>query len=316
MILRYLATQLMRQAAEQKVRGAVTDALKQRIGELSQEMGELAQGLGDGKTIERPDKSEGQATPVVGGRFPIVCLFALGIECGGFVDLLKECKCRRQGSLIEYAGLLHDRPLAVVESGVGAERAASATEELISFYQPKWVVSAGFAGALDEKLRRGHFLMADTVVDEKGATLDVGLKMSPEQIAAVKGLHVGRLVSVDRLIRTRAEREKLAAAHGALACDMESAAVAEVCRRRHTRFLSVRIISDGLDEKLPPEVERLLAQPSAAGKAGAAIAALIRRPSAVKDLWKLRDQAIETSDKLAKFLAGVVAQLENTGVGE
>jgi hypothetical protein len=35
----------------------------------------------------------------------------------------------------------------------------------------------------------------------------------------------------------------------------------------------------------------------------------MKRFSAAKDLWKLREDALKTSDRLAKFLVGVVEQL-------
>ena len=70
------------------------------------------------------------------------------------------------------------------------------------------------------------------------------------------------------------------------------------------RFLSVRIISDGLDDRLPPEVERMLDQHSLAGKLGAATRAIFQRPGSVKDMWKLQEIAHRASDRLANFLVG------------
>ena len=82
-----------------------------------------------------------------------------------------------------------------------------------------------------------------------------------------------------------------------------------MCSDEKVRFLSVRIISDGVDDELPIEIERLLDQPSFAGKLGAAAGAIFRRPSSVKDMWKLKEDAIQASDRLAKFLAGTIRQL-------
>jgi adenosylhomocysteine nucleosidase len=108
----------------------------------------------------------------------------------------------------------------------------------------------------------------------------------------------------------------LAAEFGAIACDMETMAVAQVCRRRHVRFLAVRVISDGLDDRLPPEMERMLDQRSLAGKLGAATRAIFQRPGSVKDMWRLQETARRASDRLANFLAGVIPQLlESDGSG-
>jgi hypothetical protein len=71
----------------------------------------------------------------------------------------------------------------------------------------------------------------------------------------------------------------------------------------------VRIITDTLDDELPKEIERLLDQSSTAARWGAAAGALFHQPSRIKDLWNLKEEAVKASDRLAKFLVGVVAQL-------
>jgi len=158
-------------------------------------------------------------------------------------------------------------------------------------------------------LRRGDIGTADEIVSAKGDRLARGLKLDRASLAATKGLHVGRLLTVDSILREPAERRRLADEHGAIAADMESYAVAEACRLSGVPFMAIRIISDAVDDELPPEIEHLLAQKSFAGKLGAATGAIFRRFSAAKDLWKLREDALKASDRLAKFLAGVVNQL-------
>jgi adenosylhomocysteine nucleosidase len=299
MLLRWLVNQYLRDAAEQKVREVVGDAFTERAPRKPAE----------------PTAALASQSPSAAGiddefiPCDVAFIFALGIESGGLVDALKGAETSRLKHGLERAGKLDGREVVIVESGVGAAAAARATKAAIDFYKPRWVVSAGFAGALDERLRRGHVLMADSVASETGEQLSVGIKMEPAVIEATKGLHVGRLLTVDRLIRRPDERRQLATDHAALACDMETYAVAQACREANTRLLSVRIISDTLDDELPPEIEHLLAQKSLAGKIGAAAGAVMHRFSAAKDLWKLREDALKASDRLAKFLRGVVGQL-------
>jgi len=239
----------------------------------------------------------------------VVFVFALSIESGGLVDQLKGTETSRHPHGIERAGKLAGHEVAIVESGVGQQAAARATAEAIKFYQPKWIISAGFAGGLTEILRRGHIVMADEVANLAGERLQVGLKLDPESLAGIKGLHVGRLLTVDSILRNPTERRRLAEEQGAIAADMESFAVAQKCRELGVPFLGIRIISDAVDDDLPPEIENLLAQKSLAGKIGAAAGAVLKRFSAAKDLWKLREDALKASDRLAKFLAGVMQQL-------
>jgi adenosylhomocysteine nucleosidase len=110
-------------------------------------------------------------------------------------------------------------------------------------------------------------------------------------------------------LRDPAERRSLAEQHQAIACDMETFAIAQVCREQGVPLLAIRIVSDAVDDELPPEIEHLLKQKSLAAKVGAAAGAILKRFSAAKDLWKLREDALKASDRLAKFLVGVVEQL-------
>ena len=206
-------------------------------------------------------------------------------------------------------GGLAGRQVALVLSGAGPQNAAKATEALISGHRPPWVLSAGFAGGLSPELKRHDILMVDHLVDTSGNQLSIDLKVDPASLAAVPGVHVGRLLTADRVIRLPDQKRALFQQYAALAVDMESYAVAEVCRRRRVRFLAVRVINDAVDDELPADVENLLAQKTRAARLGAAASAIWRRPSSVKDMFKLKEHALLASDRLAKFLSGIVEQL-------
>jgi adenosylhomocysteine nucleosidase len=307
MMLRWLVNQYLREAAEGKVREVAT-GLKQSMMQQITSPNSPPDAPPEPRTLNPEPR-----TPNPDSEF-IPCdaafIFALGIESGGLVDLLKNAETSRHAHGAERAGKLAGREVAIVEGGVGQRAAARATAEAIKFYRPKWVVSAGFAGGLNDSLRRGHIVMADEVANLAGERLAVGLNVDPQSLAEMKGLHVGRLLTVDSLLRHPAERRRLAEQHGAIACDMETFAVAGTCREQGIPLLAIRVISDAVDDQLPPEIERLLAQKSLAGKLGAAAGAVLNRFSAAKDLWKLREDALKASDRLAKFLVGVVEQLK------
>ncbi|MCO6459356.1 MAG: hypothetical protein J5I93_28940 [Pirellulaceae bacterium] len=294
MLLRWLVTNYVQQAARQQLEGMVVDALGNRAGP-----GPAGQ----------PVASDGQAAPA--SEPPpcdVACLFALGVEAGGLVDLLQGYFAARCPNYKFHQGQLASRQVLVAQTGVGQEAAARATAELIELHHPAWVVSTGFAGGLVPDFGRGHLLMADSVVDQNDRQWDVGLKVPADQLP--RAVHVGRLLTVDHLVRSSDEKRTLAERHHAVACDMETAAVAEACRQAKVRFLAVRIISDSLDDNLPPEVEKLLDQKNLASKLGAATAAIWNRPSTVKDLWRLQEEALKASDRLARFLVGVIEQLD------
>jgi adenosylhomocysteine nucleosidase len=248
-----------------------------------------------------------------GGSPPAPCdvglVFALGIEAGGMIDLMSDVVSIQGHGLTAHEGTLDDRRLIVMQSGAGREAAARATEALISGHQPQWVVSAGLAGGLSKDVPRGDFLMANHVADVEGNSMAIDFHIDADVLAGLPHLHVGRLLTVDAIVRTPEEKRSLATKHNAVAVDMETTAVADVCRHQHVRFLSVRIISDGTDDQLPKEVEHLLRQKTTASRLGAAAGAMFRRPSSVKDMLKLKEDALVLSDQLAVFLQGVLPQL-------
>ena len=114
--------------------------------------------------------------------------------------------------------------------------------------------------------------------------------------------------SRDDIVRTVALKQQLAEEHSALAVDQESLAVAQLARDHKTRFLAVRVISDDLSSDLPPEILSIVGATGSV-RFGAAVGALWKRPSAAKDMWRLREQAQSAATRLATFLDGVVIQL-------
>jgi adenosylhomocysteine nucleosidase len=302
MLLRWLVNQYLRDATEGKLREVVAGIAPEGNEPVTER-----QPRQDIPPAAANDSEQASALDFLPCHAAFI--FALSIESGGLVDLLAGSETSRHGHGVERAGKLAGREVAIIESGVGQKAAARATTEAIKFYQPKWVISAGFAGGLVERLRRGNIVMADEVVNAAGETISIELRLDRESIAATKGLHVGRLVTVDSILREPAERRRLAEKHGAIACDMETFAVAAACREQNVPFLAIRIISDAVDDELPPEIELLLKQKSLAGKLGAAAGAFLKRFSAAKDLWKLREDALKASDRLAKFLVGTINQL-------
>lgn len=295
MLLRWLVNNYLRDAAK---------------GNLQSVLAETLRGINPAAAAANAgEASQPQQPPELAPPCDVAFIFALGIESGGLVDKLSGSTITKCPTFLEHAGTMQGKEVIIAESGTGAAAAAAATADVIKFHEPAWVVSAGFAGGLAVGPQKGDFFMADQVLNLKGERLDVGLKLSSEAIAATKRLRVGRLLSVDKLITSPVEKKKLGDEHQALACDMESFAIAETCRQLKTRFLAVRVISDGVDDELPKEVSRLLKQTSLGAKLGAAAKALISRPQSAADMWKLQEDALKASDRLARFLVSMLPQL-------
>jgi adenosylhomocysteine nucleosidase len=231
---------------------------------------------------------------------------ALPIEVAPLLD-------RFQG-VRRYAGPRHKfvegecagKVVALVVAGTGRKAARRAAQLLIDGHRPTWVISAGFAGALDPALARNSILFATEVVAEDGPRWAIDVTIPPE--AESQRIRAGRLLTVDRIVRSANEKAALRAKYQADAVDMESSAVAAVCGERQVRFLSIRVVSDEAGTDLPAEVLSILGR-TGSYRVGAAIGALWRRPSSFKDLWVLREHAVEAADRLAEVVAGALHRL-------
>ena len=290
MVFRYLLRNWLRNAAGRQVREKVLEAAREQVQ----------------PGAEEPEGGQsGRQSP----SCQVGVVFALGIEAGGLEDLLDGVVSTRGHGFVVHQGGLKGRRLALILSGAGRRSAARAAEALITGHRPGWVLSAGFAGGLSPKLKRHDVLVADHLADTAGNQVSIDLELDPAPLAAAPGVHVGRLLTADRVIRLPDEKRSLFRRYDALAVDMESFAVAEACRRRQVRFLAVRVINDTVDDELPPDVGRLLAQKTRAAQLGAAAGAIWKRPSSVKDMYKLKENALLASDRLAKHLVGLIEQL-------
>lgn len=231
------------------------------------------------------------------------------METAPLLDRCTRVKKYTGGKFTFRGGFYDDIRIATVQSGTGFALARRATQALIEAHSPQWVISTGFAGALREKMKIGDIVIADNIVDLHGqqVPLSPGMTADPD-----KGLHVGRFVTADEIVRLVSEKKDLAEQHDAIAVDMESLAVAQVCAERNIRFLAVRVISDDLSADLPPEILTVLGN-TGSKRFGAAVGSIFKRPSSIKDMWKLRETANAAAERLATFLDGVLVQLHAAG---
>jgi adenosylhomocysteine nucleosidase len=249
-------------------------------------------------------------------------VFAIAIESGCLEDLLQGAISIRGSGLVIREGGLRGRRVALILAGAGQENARRAADVLIDGHHPARVVSAGFAGGLCPKLKRNDILIADRLLNIDGGELPV--ELPPSLSAAVEaasrrfgpadgaarrdaaptgGVHCGPLLTTDRVVRAPSARKALFDRTAALAVDMETFAVAEVCAARQVAFSSIRVINDTADEVLPRDVEHLLVQKTTAARVGAALGAVWRRPASAKEMYQLRENALVASSRLARFLA-------------
>jgi adenosylhomocysteine nucleosidase len=231
---------------------------------------------------------------------------ALAIEVGFLIDRMSRVRTYTGPHHSITEGECSGKLVALIVTGMGRAAARRGVQLLLDGHRPRWVISAGFAGALDPDLARYEIVLADEVLDLDGRRLGIDLGV-PSRHGGSR-VRAGRLLTVDRIIRTAAEKAELRRRFQADVVDMETAAVAAVCAERAIRFLSIRIVSDQAQTDLPPEVVALLTR-SGGYRVGAALRAVWNRPASLKDLWALHEHAQEAADRLAAFIADVLKQL-------
>lgn len=231
---------------------------------------------------------------------------AMSIEVGFLMDRMKRVRkyAGPKHSIIE--GECEGKVVALIIAGMGREAARRGAQLLLDGHRPRWILSAGFAGALDPELKRNDIVMASEVIDLDGQryAIDVGVP----QNASGPQIRTGRLLTVDAIVRTAVEKAELRERFGADVVDMESSGVAALCSERSVRFLSIRVVSDEAGVDLPPEVIALMTR-SGSYQVGAALRAIWKRPSSLKDFWALHEHAQEAADRLATITVGAIAEL-------
>jgi adenosylhomocysteine nucleosidase len=143
----------------------------------------------------------------------------------------------------EYGGrrfrFFEKNEFVLVCGGIGADAARRAAEAVIVLYGPSVVYSAGYAGALDPRLKVGEVVRAARVVNAGDG--------SSAQISGGDGV----LVSYPA-VATPAQKVKLRESYQAQAVDMEAAAVARAAEARGVGFSALKVISDEFDFEFPP----------------------------------------------------------------
>ena len=200
----------------------------------------------------------------------IIC--AMQIEADGIIALCENVKTRTHAKMKFTLGTLHGKDVCIVVCGVGKVNAAMCALMLIEKYKPDIVLNSGVAGSLSPIVGIGDIVVATKSVehDMNGTALgdkqgeitfpDGNMmffecdKQASTLLAAIckeipdTKVAQGSIASGDIFVSDRKQRFKINDRFGALACEMEGAAIGHVCVRCEVPYGIIRAISDDLDE--------------------------------------------------------------------
>ena len=158
----------------------------------------------------------------------------------------------------EAATLQRYPGVAINTSGMGADNAQRCAQDAIG-RGAQALVCWGFAGGLHPDLAPGALLLPAAVRDEDGSTLTVHSPWQQRLCRVLAGAEPNTrpLQSVAEPLRSRAE--KLAAARtGAVACDMESAAILKTAAAHGRPAVVIRVVLDTATDELPSAIDGLV----------------------------------------------------------
>lgn len=170
------------------------------------------------------------------------------------------------------AGRFGIEEILILASGVGKVSAAAGSMYLMDNYAPRALINYGIAGALSPKVKTGDLVIADELFQcDVGIAHSGGFRqtgpglcedetlvfyqrhpVSPTLLSICRHAaeasslphHMGKIATCDQVVLDPELRRDLARSFGALAVEMEGAAVAQTAISRQVAFAVVRAISD------------------------------------------------------------------------
>lgn len=167
------------------------------------------------------------------------------------VPLALERQCLR-----EVATGRAEVPVRVLQSGQGELNARRAAQSALR-QGATALLSVGVAGALVPDLDAGDAVVPATVIAAAGRNIDCAADWSRRIRAHIEGMcrvSDGALVCVPEVLTTPESKRSAAQRYDAVACDMESAAIAAVAGEAGADFAALRVISDRSSDVLPHDV--------------------------------------------------------------
>ena len=183
----------------------------------------------------------------------------------------------------------------MVANGPGSKLACAAlSDDLIREVRGegavKAIISTGYCGALDPKLRVGDIVVSDDT-----------------NLALARPCARGRVITRDRVAVTAAEKRALREETGAIAVDMEAAAVRSRAEALGVPYACIRVVSDTAEEDMPLDFNRYRGADGRFSRGRIALAAMARPFSVMPALLEFDRQCQRASMALGEALGDLLA---------
>ena len=186
-------------------------------------------------------------------------IVAMHKELELLLPLLQNSEESRMGGCEFHRGKVGRHDVIAMQCGIGKVNAAIGTLTLVNSFLPDFVINSGVAGGADQSIS-----VMDVVAGARVAYHDVwcgpeselgqvqglplyfeGAQRLLDLVPDREGIHKGLICSGDQFIDTLDAVSRIKGNFPeALAVDMESGAIAQVCHLNKVPFLALRVISD------------------------------------------------------------------------
>ena len=191
------------------------------------------------------------------------------------IELLKNSMDIRKMEAIAgmtfYCGTLNNKEVVLVRCGVGKVNAAICAQLLSTHFGVGRIINTGVAGSLNKDINIGDVVVSTDAVqhdmdctslgyakgiipDNEFSVFKADENMRRSAVESVKiaapgkNVYEGRVASGDRFIADSAHKQSIIKEFGAICCEMEGAAIGQVCAQNRVPFVIIRAISDKADD--------------------------------------------------------------------
>lgn len=193
---------------------------------------------------------------------------AMQIEAEQIITAMTDTQTETCGSITYTLGKIGNTDVVCAVCGIGKVFAAMCAQTMIVKYAPDAVINTGVGGTLTRELSIGDVAVSTDMVQHDMDTSALGdpvglisginvihlpadenLREKVCSIAAELGMKTfcGTIASGDKFVADQAVKKYITETFGGIACEMEGAAVGQVCYVNKTPFLVIRAISDDAD---------------------------------------------------------------------
>ena len=186
---------------------------------------------------------------------------AMEIEVAGITAALTDHKTETLCGVTFHTGKLNGTDVVAAKCGVGKVNAAMCTAAMILSYAPSVVINTGVAGGIGEGVKIGNMVVASHTVQYDYDTTAIGEPKGFVMIGSEGVVQLPTSAKHNAVLEKYAEKIyngfvadpafclQLKAEFGAISCEMETGAVAQVCAVNKTPFCGLRAISDNANDE-------------------------------------------------------------------